>query len=136
MVSIQMDSMSRIVSRLASEIKSDIIFRQDMAEKLSDALKRQGIRSRGCGRFENIPGLLEITIKHAGCDDTMPCKTIIEKTAKRITGVKMTREQGECGRNVSAGVRAETCTEKKFGITTGIAIVPKHGNNVSGTAIQ
>jgi stage II sporulation protein E len=132
-ISGQMEGMSQIIARLALEMKTDIVFRKDLGEKLVNALKKEGIKVDDALIFESAPGCLEVLIRHAGCNGSMPCKTVIERVTKEITGKKLIREEGECGKKrFKKGCALKLVQEKNFGITTGIAQATKHGNTVTG----
>jgi stage II sporulation protein E len=132
-ISAQMEGMSQIIARLALEMETDIVFRKDLGEKLVNALKKEKIKADDAVVFENAAGRLEVSVRHAGCSGSMPCVTVIERIAKEITGKKLVREGGECGKKrFGKGCLLKLVQERKYGVTTGVAQAPKHGNNVTG----
>ena len=112
-------------------METDIVFRKDLGEKLVNALKKKIKADDAVVRERR--GTARGVCKTCGCSGSMPCVTVIERIAKEITGKKLVREGGECGKKrFGKGCLLKLVQERKYGVTTGVAQAPKHGNNVTG----
>ncbi len=133
LVSQQLRSMSKIISNLASELNTDISFKEDIEYKIALELSKIGIRNAEAIVYENKYNKYEITLSYKGCGGKRNCIGTVERVVSEVVGRKMLKDGSECGLNA----KSNTCTikfveEENFKVITGVARIPKNEKYVSG----
>lgn len=133
LVSQQLEGLSRVVSKLACEIDTEVNFKLDLENNLIQGLEKAGIRVRDVRVLESIWGKYEVSITHKGCGGKRLCVNSVEKIATEVLGRKMSKESAECQK----GIKDSHCTiklieEEIYSVTTGVSKLSKYNSIVSG----
>lgn len=133
LVSQQLKSMSKIISNLAGELKSDINFKEDIENQIVLELAKAGIRNAEAVVYENKFGKYEMSLSYKGCGGKRSCIGSVEKILSEIVDRKMVKDGSECGLNP----KTNTCTvkfveEENFKVITGVSRISKSEKYVSG----
>lgn len=133
LVSQQLDGLSKVISNLAAEIKTDMIFKKDVEDLIQLQLHNAGIKTDDVIVFKNKWGKYEVEIFHRGCAGRRHCLTVIDKIVSHAVGCKMTKDGSECYQNPhNRQCSVRFVEEETFRVTTGIARIPKYDGMVSG----
>jgi stage II sporulation protein E len=133
MVSQQMKSLSGIISNLAGELNTDIVFKDDIEDQIALELFKKGIRNAEAVVYENKFGKYEVTLSYKGCGGKRSCLGCIEKVVSGVIGSKMVKEGSECGLNSKTNVCSiKLVEEETFRVITGVARIAKNEKYVSG----
>lgn len=133
LVSQQLKSMSKIISNLASELNTDIRFKDDIENQIVLKLSMTGVKNADAIVYENKFGKYEVTLSYKGCGGKRNCIGSVEKAVSDIIGRRMLKDSSECGLNA----KTDICTirlveEETFKVITGVARIPKNEKVVSG----
>lgn len=133
LVSQQLRSMSKIISNLASEINTDISFKEDVENQIILELSKTGIRNTEAIVYENKYGKYEITLSYKGCGGKRNCIGSVEKVVSEVVGRKMLKDGSECGLNPKTNIcTIKLVEEETFKVITGVARMSKNEKYVSG----
>jgi stage II sporulation protein E len=133
LVSQQLESLSGVISNLASEINMDVHFKDDLEDLILMELNRSGIRANEAIVYENKWGYYEISIFHKGCGGKRNCINTIEETVSKAIGRDMKKESNECCQKQKTGICNLRFIEKEtYKVTTGISRIPKYKGIASG----
>lgn len=131
LISRQLDGLSAVIGRLADEIDIDVEFMGDLENLISAELRREGLNPIEVTAYKNSLGKLEVDVRHKGCKGRLDCKSVIEKTVSRAAGVPMHKVDSACCKGEKSCL-LNFVQKEKFSVNTGIAVMPKKGNTVSG----
>lgn len=133
LVSQQLRSMSKIISNLASELNTDIRFKDDIENQIMLKLSMAGIRNADAIVYENKLGKYEVTLSYKGCGGKRSCIGSVEKAVSDIIGRRMLKDSSECGLNSKTGVcTIKLVEEETFKVITGVSRIAKNEKEVSG----
>ncbi|WP_278287574.1 stage II sporulation protein E [Ruminiclostridium josui] len=133
LVSQQMRSMSTIISNLAVELNTNIIFKEDIEYNILLALTKKGLRNVEAVVYENKNGNYEISLSYKGCGGKRSCIGCVEKVVSDVIGCKMVKNGTDCGLNTKTDMCSiKLVKEETFKIITGVARVAKDEKHVSG----
>lgn len=133
LVSLQLKSMSKIISNLASEFNTDISFKEDIENQIILELSKVGIRNAEAIVYENKFSKYEITLSYKGCGGKRSCIGIVEKVVSEVVDRRMLKDGSECGLNAKTNMcTIKLVEEETFKVITGVARVSKNEKYVSG----
>lgn len=133
LVSQQLKSMSKIISNLASELNTDISFKDDVENQIILELSRAGIRNVEAIVYENKFGKYEMTLSYKGCGGKRSCIGSVEKVVSEVVGRRMLKDGSECGLNTKTNIcTIKLVEEETFKVITGVARISKNDKYVSG----
>ncbi|HEY5582960.1 MAG TPA: stage II sporulation protein E [Ruminiclostridium sp.] len=133
LVSQQMKSMSKIISNLASELNTDICFKDDLENQIIMELTKSGMRNTEAIVYENKFGKHEITLSYKGCGGKRSCIGNVEKVVSEVVGHRMLKDGSECGLNSKTNIcTIKLVEEETYKVITGVARIPKNEKYVSG----
>lgn len=133
LVSQQLEGLSKVVSKLANEIDTEVSFKIDLENSLSQSLKKAGIKVRDVKVLETIWGKYEVSITHRGCGGKRLCVNSIEKIATEVLGRKMAKETIECQKEPKdSNCTIKLIEEEIYSVTTGVSKMTKYNSLVSG----
>lgn len=133
LVSQQMRSMSTIISNLAVELNTNIVFKEDIENNILLALTKKGLRNVEAVVYENKTGNYEISLSYKGCGGKRSCIGCVEKVVSDVIGCKMVKNGSDCGLNPKTDVCSiKLVKEDTFKVITGVARVAKDEKHVSG----
>ncbi len=133
LVSQQMRSMSTIISNLAVELNTNIVFKEDIENNMLLALTKKGLRNVEAVVYENKTGNYEISLSYKGCGGKRSCIGCVEKVVSDVIGCKMVKNGSDCGLNPKTDVCSiKLVKEETFKVITGVARVAKDEKHVSG----
>lgn len=133
LVSQQMKSMSKIISNLANELNTDIVFKEDIENQIVLELTKKGVRSAEAVVYENKFGNYEVSLTYKGCGGKRSCIGCVEKVVSDIIGCKMVKDSSECGLNTKTDICSiKLLKEDNLKVITGVARIAKNEKYVSG----
>ncbi len=133
LVSQQLRSMSKVISNLATELNTDIDFKDDIENQIITELTKLGIRDVEAIVYENKYGKYEITLSYKGCGGKRSCIGTVEKAVSAVVNRKMLKDGSECGLNSKTNIcTIKLVEEETFKVITGVARIPKNEKYVSG----
>ena len=133
LVSQQMRSMSTIISNLAVELNTNIIFKEDIENNILLELTKKGLRNVEAVVYENKNGNYEISLSYKGCGGKRSCIGCVEKVVSDVIGYKMVKNGSDCGLNPKTDMCSiKLVKEETFKVITGVARVAKDEKYVSG----
>ncbi|ACL77280.1 stage II sporulation protein E [Ruminiclostridium cellulolyticum] len=133
LVSQQMRSMSTIVSNLAVELNTDIVFKDDIENNIILELTKKGLRNVEAVVYENKAGNYEISLSYKGCGGKRNCIGCVEKVVSDAIGCKMVKSGSDCRLNTKTNMCCiKLVKEETFKIITGVARIAKDDKQVSG----
>lgn len=133
LVSQQMRSMSTIVSNLAVELNTDIVFKDDIENNIILELTKKGLRNVEAVVYENKAGNYEISLSYKGCGGKRNCIGCVEKVVSDTIGCKMVKSGSDCRLNTKTNMCCiKLVKEETFKIITGVARIAKDDKQVSG----
>ena len=133
LVSQQLRSMSKVISNLASELNTDIDFKDDIENQIILELSKAGMRNVEAIVYENRYGKYEITLSYKGCGGRRSCIGIVEKVVSVAVNRRMLKDGSECGLNSKTNMcTIKLVEEETFKVITGVARISKHEKYVSG----
>ncbi len=133
LVSQQMRSMSTIISNLAVELNTNIIFKEDIENNILLELTKKGLRNVEAVVYENTTGNYEISLSYKGCGGKRSCIGCVEKAVSNVIGYKMVKNGSDCGLNTKTDMCSiKLVKEETFKVVTGVARVAKDEKHVSG----
>ena len=133
LVSQQLRSMSKVISNLASELNTDIDFKDDIENQIILELSKAGIRNVEAIVYENRYGKYEITLSYKGCGGRRSCIGNVEKIVSSAVNRRMLKDGSECGLNSKTNMcTIKLVEEETFKVITGVARMSKHEKYVSG----
>ncbi len=133
LVSQQMRSMSTIISNLAVELNTNIIFKEDIENNILLELTKKGLRNVEAVVYENKAGNYEISLSYKGCGGKRSCIGCVEKVVSDVIGSKMVKNGSDCGLNSKTDMCSiKLVKEETFKVVTGVARVAKDEKYVSG----
>jgi len=133
LVSLQLKSMAKIISNLASEFNTDINFKDDIENQIILELSKSGIRNAEAIVYENKFGKYETTLSYKGCGGKRSCIGNVEKVVSEVVGRKMLKDGSECGLNSKTNIcTIKLVEEETYKVITGVARIPKNEQCVSG----
>lgn len=133
LVSQQLRSMSKVISNLASELNTDIDFKDDIENQIILELSKAGMRNVEAIVYENRYGKYEITLSYKGCGGRRSCIGNVEKVVSVAVNRRMLKDGSECGLNSKTNMcTIKLVEEETFKVITGVARISKHEKYVSG----
>ncbi len=133
LVSQQLRSMSKVISNLASELNTDIDFKDDIENQIILELSKAGMRNVEAIVYENRYGKYEITLSYKGCGGRRSCIGNVEKIVSLAVNRRMLKDGSECGLNSKTNMcTIKLVEEETFKVITGVARMSKHEKYVSG----
>lgn len=133
LVSQQLKSMSKIISNLASELNTDISFKEDIENQIILELSKVGIRNVEAIVYENKFGKYEISLSYKGCGGKRSCIGNVEKVVSEVVGRRVLKDGSECGLNLKTNLcTIKLVEEETFKVITGVARISKNEKYVSG----
>jgi len=133
LVSQQLRSMSKIISNLASELNTDISFKDDLENQIIVELSKVGIRNAEAIVYENKFGKYEITLSYKGCGGKRSCIGNVEKVVSEVVDRRMLKDGSECGLNSKTNIcTVKFVEEETYKVITGVARISKNEKYVSG----
>jgi stage II sporulation protein E len=133
LVSQQLRSMSKVISNLASELNTDIDFKDDIENQIILELSKAGIRNVEAIVYENRSGKYEITLSYKGCGGRRSCIGNVEKIVSVVVNRRMLKDGSECGLNSKTNMcTIKLVEEETFKVITGVARMSKNEKYVSG----
>ncbi|MCX7924053.1 MAG: stage II sporulation protein E [Clostridia bacterium] len=133
LVSQQLESLSEIISNLASEVEMDVQFKGEMEDIVLKELNKGGIKASEVIIYENKWGKYEVGIFHKGCGGRRSCLSGIEKTVSDIMGRKMVKASSECyHEHKSDACNLRLVEQEPFKVITGVAKASKGNGAVTG----
>jgi stage II sporulation protein E len=121
LVAEQLEGVSRVVTRLASELDMDVRFKKDLEETIYMELDKRGIRVRDSLALEKPGGKLEISISKACCSGRRECTEQVEKVVTEIVGKPMNCINRECISNGRDHCVLRLVEARQFEVITGVA---------------
>lgn len=133
LVSQQLRSMSNVISNLASELNTDIDFKEDIENQIIHELAKLGMKNVDAIVYENRYGKYEITLSYKGCGGKRSCICNVEKAVSAVVSRRMLKDGSECGLNPKTNMcTIKLVEEETFKVITGVARIPKNDKYVSG----
>ena len=133
LISQQLDGISEVISRLASEIDIDVHFKAEVEDIILGELNKIGLNINEVIVYENKWGKYEINIFHKGCGGKRTCLSVLEKRLSGLIGRKMKKESNECCQRAKGNLcMLRFIEEEVLGITTGVAKLSKYEGMISG----
>lgn len=133
LVSQQLKSMSKIISNLASELNTDISFKEDIENQIMLELAKAGIKSPEAIVYENKFGKYEINLSYKGCGGKRSCIGCVERVVSEAVGRRMLKDGSECGLNSKTNICSiKLVEEETYKVITGVARISKNEKYISG----
>lgn len=133
LVAEQLKSISRIMADIADEIKTEVIFRRDLEEKIINKLKTIGVEYKELLVMENPGYGLEINLEKTACKGDRDCITKILPAVSEAVGDRMVIRDSMCGLKNNKNIcRVRLNSAEVFEVAVGVATMPKNRNQVSG----
>jgi stage II sporulation protein E len=133
LVANQLRGMANIVKGLASEIRLDVHFNEELADRIKQELSSQGCLVSSIAAAQDSSGQSVICVEKPSCYGRQECQQCIVPAVEKAVGQKVYLQDQEC----TARTGKPRCTfnlamAKSFYLDTAVVQLPKEDNVVSG----